>query len=154
MTELSGNKRRVHTRHEAHGSVSVPAVVLPAGANLQGGQRGLEMFVGHTGLLDELEVLGRWEYERRLRQLAAALLCTLLGHTLGLLECVQGSTVQHDLSAVAGFGALLDLVVRDDPTNVYHSVFRIDLFPAQRRHFTRPHAGIKGELKVRRVDPH
>jgi hypothetical protein len=33
MTELSGNKRRVHTRHEAHGSVCVSAVVLPAGAN-------------------------------------------------------------------------------------------------------------------------
>jgi hypothetical protein len=35
MTELSGNKRRVHTRHEAHGSVCVSAVVLPAGANHQ-----------------------------------------------------------------------------------------------------------------------
>lgn len=34
MTELSGNKRRVHTRHEAHGSVCVSAFVLPAGANL------------------------------------------------------------------------------------------------------------------------
>jgi hypothetical protein len=38
MTELSGNKRRVHTRHEAHGSVSVSAVVLPAGANAEFGQ--------------------------------------------------------------------------------------------------------------------
>ena len=62
MTELSGNKCRVHTRHEAHGSVSVPAVVLPTGANLQGGQRGPEMFVGDARLLNELEVLRWWEY--------------------------------------------------------------------------------------------
>jgi len=41
MTKLSGNKRRVHTRLEAHGSVCVTAVVLPAGANRQFGQRSL-----------------------------------------------------------------------------------------------------------------
>jgi len=46
MTELSGNKRRVHTRHEAHGSVCVSAVVLPAGANPQFDQRGVKEFVG------------------------------------------------------------------------------------------------------------
>lgn len=33
VTQLSGNKCRVHSRHEAHGSVCVSAVVLPAGAN-------------------------------------------------------------------------------------------------------------------------
>jgi hypothetical protein len=45
MTELSGNKRRVHTRHEAHGSVCVSAVVWPAGANPQFDQCGLEELV-------------------------------------------------------------------------------------------------------------
>jgi len=58
MTELSGNKRRVHTRHEAHGSVSMSAVVLPSGANPQFGQCSLEVFVGHAGLLNEREILG------------------------------------------------------------------------------------------------
>ncbi|MHC8382514.1 hypothetical protein [Pseudomonas sp. LB3P14] len=42
----------------------------------------------------------------------------LLGHTLGLLNGVQGATFEHDPAGIAGFGALLDLVVRDDPTHV------------------------------------
>jgi hypothetical protein len=43
MTELSGNKRGVHARHEAHGSVCVPAVVLPVGTNPQIGQYDLKV---------------------------------------------------------------------------------------------------------------
>ncbi len=61
MTELSGNKRRVHTRHEAHGSVSVSAVVLPAGANPQIGRCEPEAFAeppGLSGKFKETEPIG------------------------------------------------------------------------------------------------
>lgn len=79
----------------------------------------------------------------RLCLLAAALLRALFGHALGFFCSVQGATVEHDLADVAGFGPLLDLVVRDDPTHVDQALFLVDLLPAQRRHFTRAHTGIE-----------
>ena len=103
MTELSGDKRRVHPRHEAHGSVCVTAVVLPVGANHQIGQRHLEVLVGHTGLLGEFEVLGRRETEGRLALLATELCHALLRHVTGLLDGMKGAAVEHALTGITGF---------------------------------------------------
>lgn len=87
----------------------------------------------------------------RLRRLCPARCCA---SQLGLLEFVQRAAIEHDLTYVPGFGALLDLVVRDDPTHVDQSLFLFDLFPAQRRNLAGAHAGVEGELEVGRVDPH
>lgn len=111
------NKCRVHIRHETHGSVCVSAIVSSAGANLQCGQCRLEVFVGDAGLLDELKILRWWEYIGRLRLLPTTLFRTLFGNLLGDVDGVYGPTIEHHLSFIAGFGALLDLIVRDDPTH-------------------------------------
>lgn len=50
-----------------------------------------------------------------MRRLCKARCCA---SQLGLLEGVQRAAIEHDLTYVPGFGALLDLVVRDDPTHV------------------------------------
>lgn len=78
MTQLSGNKCRVHTRHGAHGSVCVSAVVLPAGANPQIRQCGPEVFARHAGLRDEPKVL-RWQGKNGDFACSSALLGTLSG---------------------------------------------------------------------------
>lgn len=62
VAQLNGNKCRVHTRHGAHGSVCVAAVVLPAGVKSRFGRCGLSRFVGGAGPLDEQILRGR-EYQ-------------------------------------------------------------------------------------------
>jgi len=93
MTELSSNKRRVHTCHEAHAGVRLSAVVLPTGANAQFGQCSLKMFIGHARLLNELAVLGWREHVGRIGALAAALRGALLCFQLGLLKGVKRSAI-------------------------------------------------------------
>ncbi|MNN49915.1 hypothetical protein D3C81_1644700 [compost metagenome] len=154
MTQLIGNKCRAHTRHEAHSSVCVSAVVLPTGANVQFTQCGLEVFVGHAGLLDELKILGRREHKGRLRVLSAALAVALVGHLFGFLNGVQGPAVEHHLPGVFGLGTLLDLVIRHDAADIDQALLLIDRFPTQCSNLARAHTGIEGELKVGGIDPH
>ncbi|MNN06915.1 hypothetical protein D3C81_1197230 [compost metagenome] len=120
VPQLVRNERRIHPRHDAHGRVRVPGVVLASPTDFQPGQRLQQVFLGGAIRRDE-RALALTGHENELTP--------HLGQRFGDIQRVQRVLIQQHGALVLGLHPLVNLSLCPHPPNRGSFLPHVDIPP-------------------------